>query len=252
MRFDIHCALGHWPFQKVPGSIPVELRTALISKGIEGAAVVNTQGLFYKNCHDANLELSEWISDNADFFVGVATLNPLYPAWERDLPFCRHTLHFRALRLAPQYHNYRLDGGEAKAIATLAAELDMPILIPHWIMDVRQRHWFDTERTIGMDEIGALCSAVSQAHVIITDSPFAGDLLLQDEAFRYPNLYVDSTRVGIAGLPETVAAKHVLFGTGAPFKSITPALLRLDMADISASARRAIEGDTARALLGLA
>jgi predicted TIM-barrel fold metal-dependent hydrolase len=103
-----------------------------------------------------------------------------------------------------------------------------------------------------MDEIDALCNAVPEARVIVTESPFARDLLVrEDGTFRFPNLYLDTTRVSLAGLPEDLAAKHILFGTGAPFKGITPALLRLETADLSAEARCRIEGDTARSLLGL-
>lgn len=253
MRFDINTAVGYWPFRQIADQTPSQLRKLLESKGIDGAATANTHGLFYKNCHDANLELAEWLADHADFFVGVATLNPTYAAWERDLQTCREDLSFRALRLVPQYHDYKLGGPESVAIARAATDLCMPILIPHRVVDIRQRHWFDTERTNSFEEIAALCEAVPEARVVVTESPFGGNMLLnEDESLRYPGLYLGSSRVGTAGLKEHLAADRIVFGTGAPFKSIAPALLKIADAELSETAQARIEHGNARGLLGMA
>jgi predicted TIM-barrel fold metal-dependent hydrolase len=252
MTFDIHTALGHWPFRRVPGQTPAELRSLLQTAQIDGAAAANTHGLFYKNCHDANLELAEWLAPHGDFYVGVATLNPTYAAWERDLAACASELGFRALRLAPQYHDYALTSDAAIAIARAAAEIGLPLLIPHRVVDVRQRHWFDTERVIDVGEIGALCEKAPQATVIVTESRYpAAALINGDGSPRYPGLYLESSRVAINAFPEPFAAERVLFGTGAPFKHITPARLKVETTGLQAKSKARIHAGNARALLGL-
>lgn len=252
MTFDVHTALGHWPYRRVPGQTPDELRALLQAAGIDGAAAANTHGLFYKNCHDANLELAEWLAPHSDFYVGVATLNPTYAAWERDLAACASELGFRALRLAPQYHEYTLNSDAATAIARAAAELGLPLLIPHRVVDVRQRHWFDTERTIDIGEIGALCEKVPQATVIVTESRYpAAALVNEDGAPRYPGLYLESSRVDIDAFSDPFAAERIVFGTGAPFKHVTPALLKVEIADLEPESKARIYAGNARALLGL-
>ncbi len=65
MTFDINTAVGHWPFRRIPHQTPSELRALLEKAGIDGAAVANTNGLFYKNCHDANLELACWLDSTS-------------------------------------------------------------------------------------------------------------------------------------------------------------------------------------------
>lgn len=250
--FDINTAIGHWPFRSIPNQVPRELRTLLKKRGIEGAAVANTNGLFYKNCHDANLELAEWIAPYRSFFVGVATLNPAYAAWERDICTCKEKLGFRALRLAPQYHDYALGSSQAVAIAKAASGLAMPILVPQRVVDPRQRHWFDTERTIAFDEIAALCNAVPEARIIVTETSFGGGQLLKDgKSVRFPNLYLESSRAGIGGLPRKIAAARIVFGTGAPFKCVTPSLLKLENADLDERSRKRIAEGNAKSLLGL-
>jgi predicted TIM-barrel fold metal-dependent hydrolase len=248
--FDVHTALGHWPYRRVPGQTAAGLRSLLESAGIDGAAAANTHGLLYKNCHDANLELAEWLAPHGDFYVGVATLNPTYAAWERDLVTCAQELGFCALRLAPQYHDYELDSDAAVTITEAAAELGLPLMVPHRVVDVRQRHWFDTERTIGLAEIGALCDKVPQATLIVTESRFPADALMNEEGSpRYPGLYLESSRLTLDHLSEPFAAKQVLFGSGAPFKHVTPALLKLAIADLPAESKARICAGNARALL---
>ena len=248
--FDINTAVGHWPFRKVPHGTARELSELLEAAGIAGAAAANIHGLFYKNCHDANLELAEWLASHDGILVGVATLNPLYAAWERDLQVCREELGMVALRLAPQYHDYELGCPQAVALAAAATELKMPILVPHRVVDVRQRHWFDTERTVGLEEIGALCTAVPQAVVVVTEAAFGPADLLDDHGeWRHPGLFLESSRADIGAFPEAVAARRVIFGTGAPFKHVEPALLKLETAPVEDASRRRIAAANALDLL---
>lgn len=258
MIFDSNTAIGHWPFRKIPHQTAAGLRTHLESKGIAGAAAANTHALFYKNAQDANLELAEALAGHRDFFIGVATLNPRYPAWEKDLRFCAERLGLKALRLAPQYHNYSLQEPQAKAIVGLATELNLPVLIPHRLVDIRQRHWMDTERTIGIHEAGQLSLAMPQARIILTEStPWPEELLNSDKTPKYPGLYFEISRSRsafgqtVAGLLKAVGADRLLFGSGAPFKEVTPALLKLKAVDCSEPERRQIAWDNARSLFRL-
>ena len=252
MIFDIHTALGHWPFRQVPHQSASELRHVLEDAGIEGAAAANSHGLFYKNCHDANLELTEWLAPHGDFFTRIATLNPLYAAWERDLRTCVQDLGLRGVRLAPQYHGYALGCDESVALAKGAADLGLPVLVPHRLVDVRQHHWMDTERTVDMAEVAALCRAVPEARIVYTESRAPTAELLDDEgSWRYPGLYLESSRLDLHDLPEPVAAERAVFGTGAPFKHVTPALLKLNTSDLTPAARQRIAGANGPELLGL-
>ena len=259
MLFDINTSVGHWPFRSVPHQTPSALKEHLLGKGITGAAVANTNGLFYKNCHDANLELAEWLSDHRDFFTGVATLNPLYPAWERDLRTCVETFGFRALRLAPRYHNYRLDVSPARAMVSAAGNLGVPVIIPATIIDLRQRQWMDVSKAVESDEVSELCLAEPETAIIYTHVGIRAEALLDgDGKLRYPNLYLDTSRLlssygreAVASLAHSIGNSHVLFGTGAPFKEVTPALLKLQHPDLTAEDRDKISSKNACKLLGI-
>ncbi len=247
--FDVNAALGHWPFRRVPDTTAEALRARLAARGIRRAAVVNTQGLFYKNCHDANLELADWIAPHRDFFVGVATLNPGYAAWDRDLDACAGALGLRALRLAPPYHDYALADPCAREIAAAASALGLPMFLPHRIVDVRQRHWLDIEQALQRDDALRFLEAVPEARVIVTG---AGWRLPLDERGRprYPNLYLECSRARLTGLHAGLIGQ-LLFGTGAPFKEVSPALLNLQTTGLDRAAQQAIGWSNAARLFGL-
>ena len=158
--FDINTAIGHWPFRQIPNQSADALRAHLSRYGITGAAVVHTHGIFYKNCHNANHELAGEIASHRDFFVGLATLNPGYAAWERDLAACVENLGFRGLRLVPQYHDYSLADACAIDIVKAAASYNLPVFIPHRVVDVRQAHWMDTQTVTDPDAVLTLAQSV--------------------------------------------------------------------------------------------
>jgi|LSQX01.3.fsa_nt_gb predicted TIM-barrel fold metal-dependent hydrolase len=258
MLFDINTATGHWPFRQIPNENISELKTLLTDKGITKAAVVNTNGVFYKNCHDANLELANQISKYPDFFTGIATLNPLYPKWEKDLQDCSTQLKMKGLRLVPQYHNYNLNQACAIEIVTVATELNIPIFIPSRLVDVRQRHWMDTQTTLTVDEIGALSLIVPNSRIVITECyVYPSQLKKLDGTIKYPNLYFEISRLSsaygqeIAQIAELIGQDHLLFGTGAPFKEITSALIKLNVMKCPEHTREQISYQNAQKLFNI-
>lgn len=250
MIIDINTAIGHWPFRRLSSNTALELRDKLVENNIGGAAVTNTNGLFYKNCHDANLELAEQIKPYSGYFFGVATLNPTYAACEPDLDACVHSLGFKALRLVPRYHNYTLQEQNALALVAKAASMKIPIIIPQRIVDIRQCHWMDTQETVNIKEVQELCSAVPDAKIIYTEATITPASMAES-----PNLYVEMSRMnsaygqGIAELVARCGSERVLFGTGAPFKEISPAILKLNCAEIALEDKERVSHLNAKRLL---
>ncbi|MFH1969489.1 MAG: amidohydrolase family protein, partial [Verrucomicrobiota bacterium] len=194
-----------------------------------------------------NIELAKAIDPHRDFFAGVAVLNPLYPAWERDLETCAGKLGLKALRLVPQYHNYRLDCPEVLVMVQKAANLKLPVFIPQRLVDVRGRHWMDTEQTINLCEVGVLCRAAPETKVVFTEAAVNPEELVDKRGrVSYPNLYFEMSRFrsvlgqNIKRMVQLIGHERVLFGSGAPFKEITPALLKLQHAALSPKEKNAV------------
>lgn len=249
--FDINTAIGNWPFRHLPHRSAAELRQYLQGYGVQGAAVANTQAVFYMNSQDANLELAEEITPHRDFFVGVATLNPTYAAAVRDLEFCVNSLGFRALRLTPCYHCYTLTDGIADELLTRAGELGIPVLLPNEIVNFRQKHWMEPNQPLGIDSVLAVCARFPQLNFILTEGGY--NLSLQAP----PNLYLEISRYlscygqNLAEMVQKLGADHILFGSGAPFKEIEPAMLKLHHCQISPEEKQLLAKSNARRLLAL-
>jgi predicted TIM-barrel fold metal-dependent hydrolase len=247
--FDINTATGHWPFRNIPRQNITELYEYLSGLGIGGAAVANTHGLFYMNVQDANLELAAAIKPYEHFFIGVASINPVYAAAEPDLKFCVEKLGFRMLRLTPLYHNYQLE--EASRVIRLAGELGIPVIVPNEIVNFRQKHWMEPPAPLGLNAVLDLCRAYPEVNFIFSEGTASAD-------GEYPkNLYFELSRFRssyggiLTELIKNVGAERVLFGTGSPFKSAEPSLLKLHHCDITDEERMMVAVGAARKLLRL-
>ncbi|MFA6714077.1 MAG: amidohydrolase family protein [Victivallaceae bacterium] len=251
--FDINTAIGHWPFRKLEFESVSELRNVLESHGISRAAAVNTNGIFYKNCHDANLELHSWLQGHEDFFTGIATVNPLYAKWDKDLRESVECLGFKGVRIVPQYHDYELNSVPAAEIADLAAALAIPVFIPQRLVDIRQRHWLDTEKVNDFESVYNFCIRHPDTRIIYTEAVVSAESFNGKE--KCPNLFIETSRMRsaygqqISKLAAVIGAGQLVFGSGAPFKEISPALLKLRNTNLPEAAQKQLAGENALRIL---
>ena len=253
MRFlDINTAVGHWPFQQLAYESAAALEVRLKEYGIAGALTVNTHGLFYRDVQNANIELAQWIAGNP-FFIGCASVDPAYPQWEKDLRVCVEKFKFRAMRLAPLYHGYDAGGELTDRALRAAAELDIPVLFPQRIMDPRQRHHLDVTGIVPPQTVFELAERHPDCRIVCTET-----LIVDDDLPRMiplKNLYVESSRqlAGFSGLfrriVSAIGAERVLFGSGAPFKEVLPAVIKMEESGFSADEFEKIARGNAASLL---
>ncbi|MBE6366888.1 MAG: hypothetical protein E7052_03125 [Lentisphaerae bacterium] len=241
--FDVNTSIGHWPFRQLENNTPETLKNYLLQYGITGAAVAHNHAACYMNVQDANWELFRAIEEEkSGFFRGIATLNPLYAAWEKDLRCCAEQLNFRALRLLPAYHNYQLSDAAATEIITAAGELGLLVVIPNEIVNYRQRHWMENGIPQGTDTLIDTARRFPQVNFLFTEANFP-----EKPSQPYPgNAYFEMSRFRncfgrqLDNFIQLVGADHVLFGSGAPFKEIEPALIKLHHCRISEADRELI------------
>lgn len=250
--FDINTAIGHWPFRKLDIDTIAKLKKELEAHGISGAAVTNINSLLYMNCHEANIELHEWLKGQEKFFAGIATINPFYAKWDKDLNEVVKKFKFRGVRLVPRYHDYELASVPAE-FAQLAASLGVPVFIPHRLSDIRQRHWMDTEKTIDFNEVYDFSMKNPATKVIYTEASVSAECFKGKK--KCPNLFFEISRMRssygqqISRLASVIGYEQLVFGSGSPFKEISPAILKLEHADLKSNERTAVAYGNAVKLL---
>ena len=257
--YDANTFVGHWPFRQVINSTAKELRSLLESYGIKKALTANMNGIFYKDAHSGNQELFEMIAGDRDFFTGVAILNPTYPAWERDLEKCVKEFGFKALRLLPQYHEYKIGDAACIAICEKAAELNISVLISPLMVDSRQKHWMDTEVSISFKQICELAEKVDKLKIVcsgffiynledydyLSKKDYRNRIFL-DTSICLRSAFYQFLAYGVSKL----GAGQFLYGSNAPLRGISPSILELDCADISDAEKEIIARQTFDKLFG--
>jgi predicted TIM-barrel fold metal-dependent hydrolase len=126
-------------------------------------------------------------------------------------------------------------------------------------VDRRQLGWLFDVPDIPLTDIAALAARHPDARfVVLNGLGFTGSPLASREGERPDNCWIEISRLPLfisRELPvllETLGGGRLLFGTGMPFKYPDPVLLKMDKLGASQSETRAICGENAAALLGLA
>lgn len=254
MMIDCNMFIGHWAFRRLRKNDVGGVLGMMDQFGLDRACVASADAILYKDCHAGNEKLFEETRGHEDRFWLYATLNPAYPGWERDLTQCVD-MGFRAVRLYPRYHGYKLDGREAALIIEAASEANLPISIPCRIEDNRQRHWMDTPEDVDPHEVLALAEAHHKAAFILTECllPWSAESDVW-RRLRSVNFYVEMSRMtSVLGKNlqiaiENLGADRVLFGTGFPFKTPSPAFLKLHVLNAGTEVKARIGGKNAASL----
>lgn len=251
---DCNVFIGNWAFRRLRRNTAVDIVAMMDAFGIERACAASADAILYKDCQAGNDKLYEETRAHADRFWLYATLNPAYPGWERDMSRCVR-LGFRALRLYPCYHGYRLDSREARAIIEAAADLAWPVSIPARVEDVRQKHAMDTTQNVAVtDVIGAAETCPKAAFVL---SEFYPSIPRNDDLWkrlRGVRCYFELSRMtacldaNLQAAFDELGHERILFGTGFPFKTPSPAFLKLQALQGSDEAKSRIASGNARSL----
>ena len=178
---DANAFVGDWPFQTFDGAEVDDLIARLDAEGIDRALVSAAEGAFYRNVHDANERLRDRVAGHEDRLIPVATVNPTYPEWERDLREAVAEWDFRAVKLLPLYHDYDPDDDAATACLRVCEELDVPVVLAAAVEDNRKRHprvWLRDHDVMGnqnwaddhADAVADLLWSVPGADVIVADA----------------------------------------------------------------------------------
>jgi uncharacterized protein len=255
MIFDVNAWLGVWPFRHLNHNAPGTLIAQLDRSGIDRAAVSLCEAVFHRNVAPANERLAELVETHTARLVALGTINPTYRHWEHDLEACHDRFRMPGVRLFPAYHDYAVDGPEARAVLAACAERGLPVQIPFRVEDPRQRHWLDPGQTVNPGGVANLLAAVPEATVIITNVRGTGRLpMWEREDLRDRNWFVDLSLAEVhrdlETLVEAGGARHILFGSHVPFSYTASALVKLATLPVDDVTRAAISGTMARDLYG--
>jgi hypothetical protein len=230
MIIDANANLGHSPFRRVRYSEPGSLVERLGRAGIGRAWVSSMDALLYKDCHTANEPLAAAVAGH-EALLPVATINPSFPAWQRDLSECVGRLGFRGVRTYPGYHRYKLGDAPFDELLAGAGELGVFVSVALRMSDERHHNPLcivPPGDLAGLPEAAARHPGVP---ILIVNAHNHELTRLAEPLRELPNVYVELSHIeGIGGMAEVgrrVGVERLVFGTHAPYYYPESAILKV-------------------------
>jgi hypothetical protein len=245
MIVDVNAHWGPYAFRHLPDHDGPGLMRLMDRWGVDHALLCSNPSLLYRDAHQGDVEMSRAIAPHPGRFSGVATINPAYPGWNRDLETALDDWNFRAVRLVPQFHGYALTDPCADALAAECARRDVPILFMQQVEDRRQMHPWDRAENLAIEPVLAfarrhervricLCNWLGLGGRELTDAGLAGRVLI--DLARFDVVLFRS----LPRLIDEIGIGAIAFGSQAPFNYIPPALIRLECLDLSEEDRERV------------
>jgi len=248
---DTSVFCGYWPFRALPLRTPGELKLHLARRGVTRAWVSPAEAILYPDPMEANEPLFTAIAGD-DFFLPVGMINVTLATWRRDAGDCLVRWGCRALKLAPNYHQYELASACVDELVELASEAGAPVCIQLRMMDERAHHPLMKVPGVSAADIAALAARHRGARFLACGA-YQTDLNALREA---PNVWVEISFVesgqALRSAVEVVGWQRLVFGSHSPFFYFEAAAAKLDVdpSDIPPEQLEAIRNSNASALLG--
>lgn len=258
MIIDVNAYLGHFAFRRLRHNTAVSLLSLMDSKRIDKAVVSSASAITYRNAQAGNEELAAEIRGYRDRLIPFAVINPFYAGWRDDLKICHEEFAMVGLRLYPKWHNYQLSSPCCRDLVHAATERGMVISIPIRVEDNRQRSWLLNVPDVALEEIVELVKANPKARFILLNGiGYIGCLLGRKNNSLQSNYAIGLSRLSatlaneLGQLITNLGAGRVMFGTGMPFNYPDPALVKLEVLDISEADKEKIRSQNAITWLSL-
>lgn len=253
MRLDVSAFLGAYPWRRVPGTSADALLGAMARTGIDAAWVSHLPSFFWRDPMEGNAWLYEAAGGN-DRLSPVPSIHPGLPAWESEL---ERALGQRApaVRVDPTWYGLDPRGSAMLSLAGACGASGMPLMLTVRLEDGRQRHPNDRTEELPPWAVRSLVRSDPAVRLVVThaERTFIEEVhfgATPDEAAR---IWWDITWVWgppedhLETLLETIGPARFVFGTGQPLRIPENSIAKLDLLDLPADARTAIDsGNAAR------
>lgn len=256
MRIDVNAFLGAYPYRRVPGTAPDAVRRAMDRAAIDEAWVSYLPAMFWQAPPDGNAWLYDAIAAEPRL-KPVPAVHPALAGWEDSLGEAADR-GAPAVRCDPTYYGLDPAGPEMRVLAAACGAARLPLLVAVRLEDSRQRHPNDRAPELPAAAVRALVRTDADVRLLVThaDRAFIEEVHFGSTPEEAARVWWDIAWLWgppedhLAGLVGTIGAERFVFGTGQPLRLPEASVAKLDLLDVSADARSAIESENARAGLG--
>lgn len=256
MVIDVNAFVGAYPWRRVPATSPRDLLVAMDRVGIDTAWVSHLPGVFWRDPADGNAWLWE-TTEREPRFEPVPAVQPELPGWEQIISAAAER-GAPAVRVDPTFQGIAPAGVPMRALAAACGEASVPLMLAVRFEDGRQRHPNDRADELPAAAVRALIRSDPRVRILVThaDRGFIEEVHFGSTPEEAARLWWDIS--WIWGPPEdhlellldTIGPDRFVFGSGQPLRLPETPVARLDLLDLNAESRAAIESGNARRLAG--
>ena len=232
MIIDINACLGHYPFRQLRFNTADKMIGLMDRSGIDRAVVSSLHAVFYRDAHRGNEELYEETKHHGTRFVPVATVNPKYVGWERDLAQAVEQWKMKIVTLVPEHHGYTLSDEHGRAALARIAHYGVPLMLTQRFEDRRQRHHWDRAEDLQVGALLEVARANPTLKFLLVNWLGLDGARLVDAGLKGRCL-IDFARMQVVyrkdalGLIDTLGVEAMAFGSHMPFDYVGPSLVKL-------------------------
>jgi len=247
MRVDVNAFLGAYPWRKVPGTSPEALLKALDRVEVDEAWVTHLPSLFWRDPTEGN----QWLVETArreTRLKPVPVIHPGLAQWEQVLADAANA-GAPAVRCDPLYLGLDATGDEMRVLAAACGAAKVPLMLAVRLEDGRQRHPNDAVPELPAAAVRALLRSDADVRLLVThaDRAFIEEVHFGSTPAEASRIWWDICWIWgppedhLATLLETVGMDRFVFGTGQPLRLPENSVAKLDLLDLPADRRAAIE-----------
>lgn len=233
MKFiDTNCSIGHWPFTRLPSRGPASLAQRLREHGIERALVSPLEALFQPDPDPCNRKLLEACREQPTL-VPAPVLNLTLANWEKSLQAYRRQGQLVAVKLYPNFHNYRLDSRPVHRLAQISAELGFRLIVNARMVDERHQYFALKVKGVPTRQLIALAQRHPSLPFLFTGLYRAEILEVGEKApnARFDLSFADGHQL-VKRLTNKLPADRFLFGSHTPLMVTKANTFKLETADV--------------------
>ena len=232
MIIDVNAHLGHYPFRALRHTTAEAMIGRMDRNGIAKAVVSSLPAMFYRDAHRGNEELWEDTQPHRGRLIPVATVNPTYAGWERDLTEAVGRWKMKAVTLVPEHHGYSLTDAHGRAALARIAEHGVPVVLTQRLEDRRQRHAWDRAEDLNANALVEAAKAHPGLRFALNNWVGLDGKKLREAGLKGRCL-LDFARTQVVfrkevpKLIEALGVEAIAFGSHAPFDYAGPSLVKL-------------------------
>lgn len=239
MLIDSNVFLGPWPFAPIPEPSPASLQRQLKAAGIGRALVSPLAAVFQPDPMPANRRLFAALG-RQEALVPVPVINLALANWEEQLDEClAHGVP--AVRLLPNYHNYRLTHARVDAFMAGLDRTKLRLIVNVRLQDERTQYFALQIKGVPVPDLAAFLQRHPRHHPLITGlfRPELKQLATARENFSTDIAFCE-WRHTVADLLTVLPTRRLFLGTCTPLLSTRGQVDKLRLAFIPAAAKRTI------------